>query len=59
VKVSWPTDFSGGFTLEQAGALAAPVSWITNTAAITNDGTNKSVTLPTTNSPQFFRLRKP
>jgi len=45
--------------LEQAGALAAPASWVTNTASITDDGTNKSVTLPARNSSQFFRLRRP
>ena len=32
---------------------------LSNTSSITDDGTNKSVTLPPTNSPQFFRLRRP
>jgi hypothetical protein len=38
---------------------AAPPSWVTNSATVTDNGTNKSVTLPATNSPQFFRLRRP
>ena len=59
VMVSWPSADTAGFALEQAGTLAAPPSWITNSATVTDDGTNKSVTVPATNSPQFFRLRGP
>ena len=59
VTVSWPTVDTAGFALEQAGPLAAPAGWVTNSATVTNDGTNKSVTLPATNSSQFFRLRRP
>ena len=32
---------------------------MTNPAGVTDDGTNKSVTIPATNSAQFFRLRRP
>jgi hypothetical protein len=59
VMVSWPSADSAGFALEQAGTLAAPASWFTNTASVTDDGANRSVTIPLTNSPQFFRLRRP
>jgi len=59
VTVSWASADTTGFGLEQAGALAAPASWVTNSAIITEDGTNKSVTIPVTNAPQFFRLRRP
>jgi hypothetical protein len=59
VTVSWPAVDTAGFALEQAGPLAAPAGWVTNSATVTNDGTNKSVTLPATNSSQFFRLRRP
>jgi len=59
VMVSWPSVDTVGFALEQAGTLAPPASWVTNTASVTEDGANKSVTLPATNSPQFFRLRRP
>ena len=59
IMVSWPSVDTASFTLEQARALAAPASWVTNAATITDDGNNKSVTLPATNSAQFFRLRRP
>jgi hypothetical protein len=59
VMVSWPSADTAGFGLEQAGTLVPPASWLTNAASVTDDGTNKSVTLPATNSPQFFRLRGP
>src|ERR1051325_4020705 len=57
VMVSWPSADTADFKLEHVGALASPASWAANAASITNDGSNKSVTLPATNSPQFFRLR--
>ncbi|MBI3415083.1 MAG: hypothetical protein HY043_07155 [Verrucomicrobia bacterium] len=57
VQISWPSVDTAGFSLEQAGALAAPTSWVTNAASVSDDGTKKSVTLPATNSAQFFRLR--
>jgi hypothetical protein len=38
--------------------LAAPASWVRNIAGVIDDGANKSVTIPATNSPQFFRLRR-
>src|SRR5436309_15655803 len=59
VMVSWPSALTAGFALEQAGTLASPAAWVSNTASVTDDGTNKSVTIPATNSPQFFRLRRP
>jgi hypothetical protein len=59
VKVSWPSLDTSGFILEQAGGVAAPTSWITNPTSVTDDGTNKSVTLPAMNSLQVFRLRRP
>src|SRR5437870_13102343 len=54
IMLSWPSVDTSGFALEQAGTLAAPASWISNTASVTDDGTNKSVTIPATNNPQFF-----
>ena len=59
VTVSWPSVDTAAFMLEQAGTLGAPASWVPNAARVTDDGANKSVTIPTTNSPQFFRLRRP
>jgi hypothetical protein len=59
VTVSWPAVDTAGFALEQAGPLAAPAGWVTNSATVTDDGTNKSVTIPATSSSQFFRIRRP
>jgi hypothetical protein len=59
VTVSWPSALTAGFSLEQAGALTPPPTWVTNTASVTADGTTRSVTIPATNSPQFFRLHRP
>ena len=59
VTVSWPMVDTAGFALEQAGPLAGPAGWVTNSATITDGGTNKSATIPATNSSQFFRLRRP
>ena len=59
VTVSWPTVDTAGFALEQASPLAAPAGWVTNSATVTDDGANKSVTIPATNTSQFFRLRRP
>src|SRR5437016_5069875 len=50
VMISWPSVDTASFALEQAGTLAAPPIWVTNAAGVTDDGTNKSVTLPATNS---------
>ena len=57
VMVSWPSVDTAGFALEQASTLATPAGWVT-AAGITDDGTNKSVTIPGTNRAQFFRLRR-
>jgi hypothetical protein len=59
ITVSWPSADTASFTSEKAGTLAPPQSWVTNAAGITDDGTNKSVTLPATNSARSFRLRRP
>src|SRR6266568_2956678 len=59
VMVSWPSADTAGFALQHAAALAPSATWVTNTASITDDGTNKSLTLPATNNSQFFRLRRP
>jgi len=57
--VSWPSTNTAGFFLEQAGDLAAPVNWVSNTATATDDGTNIQVNISATNNPLFFRLRRP
>jgi hypothetical protein len=59
LTVSWSTVDTAGFSLEQASPLAAPAGWVPNSAAFADDGVKKSVTIPATNSSQFFRLRRP
>jgi hypothetical protein len=58
VTLSWPSPLAAGFALEQADTLAPAPGWLPNTANVTDDGTNQSVTLPATNPAQFFRLRR-
>lgn len=57
--VSWSSVDAAGFALEQADKLAPPISWVPNTAGVSDLGTNKSVTLSATNSQKFFRLHGP
>jgi hypothetical protein len=57
--ISWPAADTDGFTLEQAAALGAGAIWVSNTASIVDDGTNRSVTVPATQAAQFFRFRRP
>jgi len=59
LEISWPSAETAEFALERAGVVSAPASWVPNTTAITDDGVKKSVTVPATNTPQFFRLRRP
>jgi len=59
LMISWPSADTDGFVLEQAATLASPASWVSTSASVADDGSNKLVTLPVTNSPLFFRLRGP
>ncbi len=59
LTISWPAAGTAGFTLEQAVTPVAPATWEVISTAVTDDGTNKSVTVPAVNSTQFFRLRRP
>ncbi len=56
---SWPSPDSAGFALEQTDLSAGSVTWVPCSVTVTDDGTNKSVIIPRTNSAQFFRLRRP
>src|SRR3989442_1243332 len=38
IMVSWPSALTSGFGLEQAATLAAPATWVTNSASVTDDG---------------------
>ena len=57
--VAWPSADTSGFALEEANTLAGSINWLPNLAAVVDDGTNNSVTIPTSNNAQFFRLRRP
>lgn len=56
--VSWPSTGTAGYLLLQTPALKTS-PWTTNTAQISDDGTNKSVSLPLTPGNLFLRLHKP
>jgi hypothetical protein len=58
ITVSWPSASTADFGLVQADTLSPSAPWVTNSASVTDDGVNKSVTLPATNNSQFFRLRR-
>jgi hypothetical protein len=59
ITVSWPSPDTAGFVLEETDTLIPSIAWVTNSASITDDGTNKSVTLLATDPVKFFRLRRP
>jgi len=58
VTLSWRSSGTAGFLLEQTPTLANPGSWTTSGVTVADNTTNKSVSIPATNSQQFFRLRK-
>lgn len=59
LTISWPSADSNGFVFEQSSTLGPSATWGPGTTSIAVHGTRKSITLPATNSVQFFRLRKP
>jgi uncharacterized repeat protein (TIGR01451 family) len=59
ITISWPADATN-FVLESADNLRQPISWTVVTTPPTQlAGGQKSVTLGTTNTSRFFRLRAP
>ncbi|HZF00402.1 MAG TPA: hypothetical protein VE344_00750 [Methylomirabilota bacterium] len=56
VKVSWPSA-STGFVLQQNSDLSA-ASWTTSGYSISDDGTNKSITITSPTENLFFRLKQ-
>jgi hypothetical protein len=58
VNLRWPSAGTSDLTLEQSSNLTVP-NWNVSSATVNDDGINKTVTVPATNSIQFFRLRKP
>jgi len=56
IVLRWPSAGTSDLALQQSPNLTAPESWTPNTATVTDEGTNKFVTIPATNNAQFFRL---
>jgi hypothetical protein len=57
VTVSWPSA-SSGFTLQQNSDLSM-ANWATSGFTISDDGTNKSITINSPTGNLFFRLNHP
>lgn len=57
MQLSWPTNYPG-FVLQQKTSLTA-ANWTSTTEPVAIVGENYQVTLLTTNSARFFRLRHP
>ncbi len=57
VKISWPSS-SMGFVLQQNPDLAGG-NWATSGYTISDDGTNKSITIALPAGQLFFRLKNP
>src|SRR5579872_283862 len=55
ILLTWPTN-SGGFVLETAGSLSAPVSWAPETNGISISGSNLVFVVPGSASTAFYRL---
>ncbi len=58
VTVSWPSP-STGFQLQQNSNLAVTNGWATSGFSISDDGTNKSITISSPTGNLFFRLKNP
>lgn len=58
VQLTWPTNASG-YLLETNSNLTNPAGWGVLTSDYSILSTNFSVTAPSTNSAQFYRLRLP
>jgi hypothetical protein len=58
VTISWPSA-SSGFTLQQNANLALANGWTTSGYTISDDGTNKSITITSPTGNLFFRLTHP
>jgi hypothetical protein len=58
VTISWPST-SSGFTLQQNANLALANGWTTIGFTVSDDGTNKSITISSPTGNLFFRLTHP
>jgi len=56
--LQWPTNYPG-YRVNYAVSLRTPILWRVFTNAVTTNGALNTVSVATTNTVQFFRLRKP
>lgn len=56
MTVSWPAP-STGFNLEESDRLDSPSLWTNSTLPVITQGNQKTMTVDTTNTAKFFRLR--
>ena len=57
VIISWPD--TGSYTLQQSADLGTAHGWTTSGFSISDDGTNKSITVTSPTGNLFFRLSNP
>jgi hypothetical protein len=57
VVLRWPSAGTAKLILENSQDLTTPESWTSTGVTVSDDGTNKFVTVPATNNALFFRLR--
>ena len=58
VTVSWPSANTENFALQQKESVTA-TNWVSVSGNVSDNGTNKSVSLSSTNNARIFRLRRP
>ena len=58
LNLSWPAASASDFVLQYADSLSPPILWSNVVATVTTNAGTLNVTLPTTNSQGFFRLKK-
>jgi len=56
--LQWPANYTG-FAVQSALSLGSPSLWQPFTNAVTVNGALFNVSVSTTNSARFFRLRRP
>ena len=58
LNLSWPQTNGGGYVLEYAGSLSAPILWTNVVATVVTNGSTFSVSVPATNAQSYFRLKQ-
>jgi hypothetical protein len=58
IRLSWPSPDTDAFIVEELDPLAISPKWTAFASTINDDGTNKYLVAPGTNSAHLFRLKK-